>query len=208
MGSAWTVLLCFDGHGLANCSQTLRLVAPHCCSQHPTISFFADTGSSTVLTCAGNFTLRERACYSYPGQAVRRSFYHAERHCSRLQASLASLLSYDEESFVVQLVDKETPFWIGLTDQANDKNASAARFRWTDGADLTAHARWRAGELIGAGHLHCVQVDREGWALARGGCASTKLPFVCKKQGELGCMAQCRTELHSVCYSLSLHSSD
>ena len=82
---------------------------------------------------------------------------------------------------MVQLVENETAFWIGLTDQAPH---SEAQFRWTDGNALTSHAHWRAGEPNSAGHLHCVQVDREGWALASGGCASTKLPFVCKKQGE------------------------
>ena len=142
------------------------------------------TDSSAGLTCAGNFSLLERACYLYSGAAMRRSFHHAERHCTRLRASLASLLSPGEESFVAELVENGTAFWIGLTDQAVDKSSSDAQFRWTDGSAPSAHSHWREGEPGRAGHLHCVQADRTGWALARGGCASTKLPFVCKKLGE------------------------
>lgn len=119
---------------------------------------------------------------------MQRSFHHAERHCTRLKASLASLLSPAEESFVVELVENETAFWIGLTDQApNSDSTTETRFKWTDGNTLSSHSHWRAGEPSSAAHLHCVQMDREGWALASGGCASTKLPFVCKKQGEISC---------------------
>ncbi|CAI8017247.1 CD209 antigen-like protein E [Geodia barretti] len=129
------------------------------------------------LTCAGNFTLWELACYSYSGPEVRRSFHQAQRHCSKLRASLASLLSPAEETFVLELTENESSIWIGLT-----KQGSADRFMWTDGAELSSHAGWREGEPDTAGHLHCAMADRGGWALARGGCASTKLPFVCKKQ--------------------------
>ena len=149
------------------------------------ISFLASSADPTArLTCAGNFTLREMACYSYSGLSVRRSFHHAERYCFKLRASLASLLSPAEENFVIQLADDDTAFWIGLTDQGN---TTQAQFTWSDGTALmlTSHTHWQAGEPSNAGHLHCVQVDKDGWALARGGCASTKLPFVCKKHGEL-----------------------
>lgn len=98
-----------------------------------------------------------------------------------MRATLASILSPAEEGFVIELVENETAFWIGLTDHKQDKQT---QFRWTDGRDLTSHTHWHVGEPSSTGHLHCVQADRHGWALARGGCASTKLPFVCKKQGE------------------------
>ena len=139
------------------------------------------SGAAANLTCTGNFTLHEMACYSYAGSEIRRSFRQAERHCSRLKASLASLLGPGEEAFVRQLVDNDTSFWIGLTDQGSGREGA---FVWTDGAALT-HASWRDGEPSLASHLHCAMADSEGWALAKGGCASTRLPFVCKKRGEL-----------------------
>ena len=80
---------------------------------------------------------------------------------------------------MLELTENESSIWIGLT-----KQGSADRFMWTDGAELSSHAGWREGEPDTAGHLHCAMADRGGWALARGGCASTKLPFVCKKQGD------------------------
>lgn len=83
-----------------------------------------------------------------------------------------------------ELVDNHTAVWIGLTDLGSHQNSSAPRFMWTDGHSLTSHAHWQVGEPSSAGHLHCVQADLEGWALAHSGCASTKLPFVCKKKGE------------------------
>lgn len=89
---------------------------------------------------------------------------------------------------MIELVENETAFWIGLTDQTpNSDSTTETRFKWTDGNTLSSHSHWRAGEPSSAAHLHCVQMDREGWALASGGCASTKLPFVCKKQGEISC---------------------
>lgn len=112
---------------------------------------------------------------------MRRTFYHAERHCGRFRGSLASLLSLEEESFAVQLVQNGTAFWIGLTDQATEPR----QFRWTDGSVLQPHSRWREGEPSNASHLHCAQADHSGWALASGGCSSTRLPFICKKRGEL-----------------------
>ena len=142
-------------------------------------AIFPTAGPGATPTCAGNFTLRELACYSYSGSEVRRTFHGAQRHCSKLRASLASLLTPDEEWFVLQLTDNESSIWIGLT-----KQGPGDRFRWTDGAELSSHARWQEGEPSAAAHLHCAMADIGGWALARGGCASTKLPFVCKKQGE------------------------
>ena len=85
---------------------------------------------------------------------------------------------------MVELVQNKTAFWIGLTEQGHARGDGQAQFRWTDGADLASHAHWREGEPSATSYLRCVQADREGWALARGGCASTELPFVCKKQGE------------------------
>lgn len=166
-------------------SGTISNLSSHNTNHLRSHSFFADS-STTTLTCAGDFTLRERSCYSFPGSAVRRSFHHAERHCTKLKASLTSLLSPAEENFVIELVENETAFWIGLTDRASSENtATETRFKWTDGRTLSSHAHWRVGEPSSAVHLRCVQVDRKGWSLASGGCASTKLPFVCKKQGEL-----------------------
>ena len=150
-------------------------------------------GVATNLTCAGNFTLRELACYSYSGSEVKRSFHQAERHCSKLRASLASLLSPSEESFVLELTDNESSIWIGLT-----KQDSANGFRWTDGAKFSSHAHWQEGEPSASSHLHCAMAARDGWALARGGCASTKLPFVCKKQGELLCACVCVVEKKAI----------
>ena len=139
-------------------------------------------GPNASLSCAAEFSLWGRHCYRFSGHSVRRTFHHAERHCGRMLATLASLHSTEEERFALQLTRNGTAIWIGLSDEGSG-GSSGRKFRWTDGTALSLHIRWRAGEPGGSSHLHCTQADQRGWALASGGCSSTRLPFVCKRRG-------------------------
>lgn len=127
--------------------------------------------------------LHERSCYLYSGLSLRKSFPQAQRHCQRRHATLTSLLQPSEEAFAVRLAGNQTSFWIGLVDQSTDE--AEVRYVWTDGHSLAGHSHWRGGEPSRQSlrHSRCVQADHSGWALASAGCASTKLPFICKKQG-------------------------
>lgn len=136
--------------------------------------------------CTSDFTLHESHCYRYFGMDSRRAFYHAEKQCTHFRSSLVSLLSREEEEFVVQLVDNNTAFWIGLNDEEGpDSRHTEGVFKWTSGEEhsIDVYRNWRKGEPNNRRHLDCVKADSSGWAMATGGCASSKLPFVCKKRG-------------------------
>lgn len=94
----------------------------------------------------------------------------------------------EEEQFVMGLATNQSAFWIGLNDEAGPgQTHKEGHFRWSSGEKFnnpSSYCRWKKGEPINRRHLDCVKVDSEGWALAPGGCAATKLPFVCKKRGK------------------------
>lgn len=98
-----------------------------------------------------------------------------------------SLHSLQEEHFVLNLAHNHTGFWIGLNDEdgpsAEHREGS---FKWTSGEEPSSYCRWKPGEPNNKRHLDCVKADVEGWAMAPGGCATSRLPFVCKKTGECG----------------------
>ena len=140
-----------------------------------------------AVTCSEDFVLHNNFCYQYFGHS-HRPFHHAEKFCSHHKSSLVSIHSSQEEEFVVQLAENNTSFWIGLNDE--DGPASYHEegvFKWTDGNVLTdtVFQNWRSGEPNNRRHLDCVKTSCKGWAMAQGGCAASRLPFVCKKQGML-----------------------
>lgn len=149
---------------------------------------FADFQVS--FTCTSEFTLHDGHCYRYFGAESRRAFYHAEKQCAHFHSTLVSLLSQHEEEFVVQLAANNTAFWIGLNDEDGPGSTHMEGvFKWTSGEEHSRSARniyenWKSGEPNNRRHLDCVKADASGWAMATGGCAASKLPFVCKKKGE------------------------
>lgn len=90
---------------------------------------------------------------------------------------------------MISLAVNHSGFWIGLNDEDGPGKAhKEGRFKWSAGEeefnDPTSYCRWKSGEPANKRHLDCVKVDIQGWAMAPGGCAASKLPFVCKKRGE------------------------
>ena len=84
------------------------------------------------------------------------------------------------------MTQNNSAFWIGLSDE--DELNSIRRegvFQWSSGEHLSSYVNWKFGEPTNKQHLDCVKADNSGWSMARGGCASSKLPFVCKKRGKL-----------------------
>lgn len=123
-------------------------------------------------------------CYRYFGYDLKRPFHPAQKICSRFYSSLVSLHTVEEELFVVQMTDNNTAFWIGLNDEDEDNSLRReGTFQWLSGEEMTSYHNWKAGEPTNRQHLDCVKVDHVGWSMAKGGCAASKLPFVCKKRG-------------------------
>ncbi len=150
---------------------------------------------SDVLWCSNQFVLHGGFCYRYFGVEVRKAFHHAQKLCSRYSSSLVSLHSVQEEHFVLALglnhssATADTGFWIGLNDQDGpDHVHREGYFKWSEGEEEflapSSYCRWKPGQPDNKRHLDCVKVDSVGWSMATGGCAASRLPFVCKKRGE------------------------
>ena len=127
------------------------------------------------------------SCYRYFGHETKKAFHYAQKLCWRHQSSLVSILTSEEETFVVQLAENNTSFWIGLDDlDGPELKHKEGIFKWSTGEsieDTESYVNWQWGEPNNRQHLDCVKADFSGWAMASGGCASTKLPFICKKRG-------------------------
>ena len=148
---------------------------------------------SVGLWCSNHFVLHGAFCYRYFGVEVRKPFHHAEKLCSRYESSLVSLHNLGEEQFVLELGLNATTaaasgFWIGLNDQDGPGHAHGeGYFKWSGEEEIftaSSYCRWKTGQPDNKQHLDCVKVDGEGWSMAVGGCAASRLPFVCKKRGE------------------------
>lgn len=153
------------------------------CADHSTASPQYE-GSHGEMECANGFVLFERSCYLYSGHDVIKAFHQAEKACRRRAASLVSIHSSAEHDFVAQLTRYNASFWIGLNDAdgPNDEHREGV-FKWTDRNTLVepqSYSRWKEGEPINQRHLDCIRSDAEGWSVAKGGCACTRLPYVCE----------------------------
>ena len=141
------------------------------------------------MECGNYFVLHDNFCYRYFGFDVRKPYHSAQKLCSRYQASLVSLHSSQEEQFVVALALNQSSFWIGLNDEDGPGlQHREGYFKWSSGEeefiDHLSYCHWKSGEPDNKRHLDCVQVDEQGWAMAPGGCAAARLPFICKKRGK------------------------
>lgn len=138
--------------------------------------------SSFELSCTKDFVLHDSNCYRYFGYDVKRPFHVAQKMCLRFYSSLVSLHTLEEEAFVVQMTENNSAFWIGLSDE-DDSLRREGLFQWVSGEEMKGYKNWKSGEPVNKQHLDCVKADHSGWSMAKGGCASSKLPFVCKKRG-------------------------
>lgn len=152
---------------------------------------------SDELECKEGFVLHDRSCYYYSGHdaSTCKAFHQADKACRRRNSFLVSIQSSAEHDFVAQLTQYNISFWIGLNDA--DGPAEYHRegvFKWTDGNPFVeehSYSRWKDGEPSNHKHLDCIRSDAEGWSVARGGCASTKLPYVCEMNGTYARTSMC-----------------
>lgn len=151
----------------------------------------SSAGGHGRMECSNQFILHDSFCYRYFGSAVRKPYHSAQKQCWRYQSLLVSLHSSREEEFVSTLAMNQSGYWIGLNDEDGPRQVHReGYFKWSlgdevfDATDPQSYCRWKPGEPDNRKHLDCVKADAEGWAMAPGGCAATRLPFICKKKGE------------------------
>lgn len=154
------------------------------------------------MGCSKHFVLHDSFCYRYFGPDVRKPYHSAQKQCWRYQSSLVSLHSSREEGFVAALAMNQSGYWIGLNDEDGPGlEHREGHFKWSLGEELfnatdpLSYCRWKPGEPQNKRHLDCVKVEVEGWAMAPGGCAATRLPFICKRKGECILLSLCPWQL-------------
>ena len=149
------------------------------------ITLHTHTLDTADLQCSNQFILYNLNCYRYFGSTSKRAYFHAQKQCHRHHSSLVTIHSHNEEQFIISLAETNTSFWIGLNDHDGPGTGhKEGVFKWGAGGTME-YFNWRIGEPENKQHLDCVKADSVGWAMATGGCASTKLSFVCKKIGKL-----------------------
>ncbi len=147
----------------------------------------SSTADTSNLCCSNQFVLHGTHCYRYFGSASRRAYFHAQKQCHRVHSSLVDIHSPSEEQFIVTLIESNSSYWIGLNDHDGPGTQhKEGVFKWEGGGEVVTvqYLNWRSGEPTNRPHRDCVLANKQGWAMATTGCASTKLPFVCKRIGE------------------------
>ncbi|XP_061146123.1 macrophage mannose receptor 1-like [Syngnathus typhle] len=112
----------------------------------------------------------------------------AWHHCVRMGGNLLSITSSAEEDFVKDTMGKDTPFWLGLSNQKCDKfwcrfESGSQKLTWSDGENTT-HTNWASNQLESADVASCAYVNQGGggepgkW---RSGSCLSSLAYMCKR---------------------------
>ena len=128
--------------------------------------------------CTDNFTRLNGNCYRF--FTIDQPFHPAELHCRSYSAHLVTIYSSTEQQFVANL-SGGIPFWTGLNDAEGPEQWHVEGvFKWGASPDPVEYQNWKEGEPNNKNHLDCVASDNMGWHMAISGCASARLPFICK----------------------------
>ena len=132
----------------------------------------------TAAGCTDNFTQSNNYCYQYFDK--HKAFQPAQQHCRRHSAYLVTIYSQQEQQFLHNL-SGGVAHWIGLNDaEGPEEHHVEGVFKWDNDLELISYENWQEGEPNNKNHLDCVASDEMGWFMAVSGCASAKLPYICK----------------------------
>ncbi|KAM9774593.1 macrophage mannose receptor 1-like [Syngnathus typhle] len=112
----------------------------------------------------------------------------AWHHCVRMGGNLLSITTSDEEEFVKVTVGKDTPFWLGLSNQKCDKfwcrfEGGSQKLTWSDNETMS-HTNWAANHLESADVASCAYVNQGGMGEPgkwRSGSCRSSLAYMCKR---------------------------
>ena len=134
--------------------------------------------------CTENFTLSNNYCYQY--FAKHKAFHPAQQHCRSHSAYLVTIYSQHEQQFLHNL-SGGVAHWIGLNDaEGPAEHHVEGVFKWDNDYEPINYQNWQQGEPKNKKHLDCVASNEMGWFMVISGCASAKLPYICK-QGSGNC---------------------
>ncbi|KAM9823316.1 secretory phospholipase A2 receptor-like isoform 1-T1 [Syngnathus typhle] len=112
----------------------------------------------------------------------------AWHHCVGMGGNLLSITSSAEEEFVKGTMGKDTPFWLGLSNQKCDKfwcrfEGESQKLTWSDGETMN-HTNWASNQLESADVASCAYVNQGGMGEPgkwRSGSCLSSLAYMCKR---------------------------
>lgn len=128
--------------------------------------------------CTDNFTHNNNYCYQYFEK--HKAFQPAQQHCRSYSAYLVTIYSHEEQQFLHNL-SGGVAHWIGLNDiEGPEEHHVEGVFKWDNDFEPIRYENWQEGEPNNKNHLDCVASGKMGWFMAVSGCATAKLPYICK----------------------------
>lgn len=119
--------------------------------------------------------------YCYQFFAKHKAYQPARQHCRSYSAHLTTIYTQDEQQFLHNL-SGGVAHWIGLNDaEGPEKHHVEGVFKWDNDFKPMNYQNWQEGEPNNKNHLDCVASNELGWFMVISGCASAKLPYVCKR---------------------------
>ncbi|KAM9787624.1 macrophage mannose receptor 1-like isoform 1-T1 [Syngnathus typhle] len=136
--------------------------------------------------CDPGWVENDSSCYKK--EVKPNGWLGAWHHCVWLGGNLVSITSSAEEDFVKTTMDKDTPFWLGLSNQKCDDSwcrfeGGSQTLAWSDGETIK-HTNWAPNQLKSAAVASCAYVNQGGsgepgkW---RSGSCHSSLAYMCKR---------------------------
>uniref|UniRef100_A0A3Q2ZYF5 Type-2 ice-structuring protein-like n=1 Tax=Kryptolebias marmoratus TaxID=37003 RepID=A0A3Q2ZYF5_KRYMA len=151
-------------------------------------AFLALSQAAVVLVfllSATNDLIRRGSCshgwWEFNGRCFRYfpisiSWANAQRNCVSMQASLASVHSFEEYHFVRNLVNGLVQAWLGGSDAQEE-----GTWLWSDGTPFH-YSQWCHGEPNNMAGQHCLQMNYGGSKCWDDQWCNARRPYVCSKK--------------------------
>nr|XP_049597459.1 C-type mannose receptor 2-like isoform X3 [Syngnathus scovelli] len=142
--------------------------------------------SLDTTKCPPGWLEHDSSCYKK--EVKPNGWVGAWHHCVWLGGNLLSITSSAEEDFVKGTMDKDTPFWLGLSNQKCDDSwcrfeGGSQKLAWSDG-QTTPHRNWAPNQLESADVASCAYVNQGGIGAPgkwRSGSCHSSLAYMCKR---------------------------
>ncbi|XP_061134400.1 C-type mannose receptor 2-like [Syngnathus typhle] len=136
--------------------------------------------------CLSGWLEHDSSCYKK--EMIPNGWLGAWHHCVWVGGNLLSITSSAEEDFVKRTMGKDTPFWLGLSNQKCGKvwcrfEDGSQNLTWSDN-QTTTYTNWASNQVESADVASCAYVNQGGsgepgkW---RSGSCHSSLAYMCKR---------------------------
>ncbi|KAM6216253.1 C-type lectin domain family 4 member D [Rhynchocyon petersi] len=118
-------------------------------------------GGRTWKCCPAGWIAFQANCYIFLND--NKTWHESIRNCTGMGANLVTINTEAEQNFVIQFLDKQFSYFLGLTDQNTE-----GQWHWVDGMPLNPNmVFWHDGEPNNYQEEHCVVLtnikNKWGW---------------------------------------------